>query len=814
MAPRKRFTRIFEALSAANEAILQTPSEEELFQRVCEAAVAGGQFVLAAALLVAPDNLLHVVAGAGKGIDGTRALTLSIEQNSEHGEGLAATAFRTNQPAITSDYLRDPRFQRRRLDVKRAGIRSAAAVPIRKSESCIGAMLFCFEQPKTLDDDAVRLLDRMASNVSIALDNFAREKQRRLSDQANERLAWMFKALSETNEAIMHAQTRTELCDLVCGAAVRGRTFTTAAIALAEPDRRSLRMVAIAGRLATAMKDFRFPVDAADSGARTLAELAFKSGKACISNDYMNDPRFEVLRRVSPNAESLGCFPLFKNAEAIGVVAFQSGDLNAFTPDLIELLQRLADNISFAFANFDRVDEKARTEERINYLATHDGLTDLPNRVMFSELLKVSIETSRRHDRQFALLFIDLDRFKIINDTLGHAEGDALLVKMSERFRDSARASDVVARLGGDEFVFILQEIADHQQVADIARKVLSAATKSVLLSGQECRITASIGVAMFPADGDDEQTLVKNADMAMYLAKDEGKNCVRFCSTEMKAPSTARLMLEASLRHAIERNELVIHYQPKRALRTDQITGVEALLRWNHPDLGFLPPNQFIPLAEETGLIIPIGLWVLKTACRQSMEWQRQGLPLMSMAVNLSPRQFTHHGLLASIEEVLTETGVPPQLLQLEITEGMVMQNVERSIEVLLALRSRGVHLAIDDFGTGYSSLSFIKRFPVDALKIDRSFVRNLPEDTNDKAVADAIIGLGRALGLTIIAEGVETAEQETFLRDHACDEMQGFLLSKALPADEIAEFLRIPHLAAPTLQPKSAAWQAQTRA
>jgi diguanylate cyclase (GGDEF)-like protein len=814
MASCRSFTRILEALSAANEAILQTPSEEELFQRVCEAAVAGGQFVLAAALLVAPDNLLHVVAGAGKGNDGTRALTLSIEQNSEHGEGLAATAFRTNQPAITSDYLRDPRFQRRRLDVKRAGIRSAAAVPIRKNKSCIGAMLFCFEQPKTLDDEAVRLLDRMASNVSIALDNFAREKQRRLSDQANERLAWMFKALSETNEAIMHAQTRTELCDLVCGAAVRGRTFTTAAIALAEPDRRSLRMVAIAGRLATAMKDFRFPVDASDAGARTLAELAFKSGKACISNDYMNDPRFEVLRRVSPNAESLGCFPLFKNAEAIGVVAFQSGDLNAFTPDLIELLQRLADNISFAFANFDRVDEKARTDERINYLATHDGLTDLPNRVMFGELLKVSIETSRRHDRQFALLFIDLDRFKIINDTLGHAEGDALLVKMSERFRDSVRASDVVARLGGDEFVIILQEIADHQQVANIARKVLSAATKSVLLSGQECRITASIGVAVFPADGDDEQTLVQNADMAMYLAKDEGKNCVRFYSTEMKAPSTARLMLEASLRRAIERNELVIHYQPKRALRTDQITGVEALLRWNHPDLGFLPPNQFIPLAEETGLIIPIGLWVLKTACCQSMEWQRQGLPLMSMAVNLSPRQFTHDGLLASIEEVLTETRMPPQLLQLEITEGMVMQNVERSIEVLLALKSRGVHLAIDDFGTGYSSLSFIKRFPVDALKIDRSFVRNLPEDTNDKAVADAIIGLGRALGLTIIAEGVETAEQEAFLRDHACDEMQGFLLSKALPADEIAEFLRIPHLAAPTLQPKSAAWQAQTRA
>jgi diguanylate cyclase (GGDEF)-like protein len=807
MAPRKNMSWILAASNAANEAILRTATEEELFQQVCEAAAADGQFVLAAAMLAGPDNLLHVIAGAGRGIDGARAQTLSVEPRSEHGDGLAATAFRTNQPAIANDYLRDPRVRRLWQEARRTGMRSAAAVPIRKNGLSVGALLFGLEQPNVLDDEIVKLLHRMADNVSFALDNFEREKQRRLADQANERLAWMFAALSKTNEAIMRAQTRTELCDLVCGAAVRGRTFTSAGIALAEPDRRSLRMAAIAGTLAPAMKDFRFPVDASDSGARTLAELAFKLGKACISNDYVNDPRFEVLRKVIPNDESLGCFPLFKNAEAIGIVAFQSRDLNAFTPDLIELLQQLADNLSFAFANFDRVDEKARTDERINYLATRDGLTGLPNRAMFSQLLNAAIETSRRHNRQFALLFIDLDRFKIINDTLGHADGDALLVEMGRRFSETVRASDVVARLGGDEFVIILQELADHQQVADIARKVLSAATKHVLLSGQECRVTASIGVAMFPADGDDEQTLVKNADMAMYLAKDEGKNSVRFYSTEIKAPSTERLMLEASLRRAIERNELVIHYQPKRALRTEQITGVEALLRWNHPDLGFLPPNKFIPLAEETGLIIPIGLWVLKTACRQSMEWQRQGLPLMSMAVNLSPRQFTHDGLLASIEEVLTETGMPPQLLQLEITEGMVMQNVERSIDVLKALKSRGVHLAIDDFGTGYSSMSFIKRFPVDTLKIDRSFVRNLPADTDDKAIADAIIGLGRALGLTIIAEGVETAEQETFLRDHACDEMQGFLLSKAVPADEIAEFFRIPHVAAPMLQPKSGA-------
>jgi EAL domain-containing protein (putative c-di-GMP-specific phosphodiesterase class I) len=271
----------------------------------------------------------------------------------------------------------------------------------------------------------------------------------------------------------------------------------------------------------------------------------------------------------------------------------------------------------------------------------------------------------------------------------------------------------------------------------------------------------------------------------------------------EMKAPSAERLGLEASLRHALERDELVVHYQPKRDLRTGLVTGVEALLRWEHPDFGFLLPNHFISLAEQTGLIIPIGTWVLKTACRQNMEWLRQGLAPMSIAVNLSPRQFTHVGLLASIDQVLAETGMAPALLQLEITEGVVMQDVEQAIDVLEALKSRGVHLAIADFGTGYSSMSFIKRFPVDTLKIDRSFVRDLSQNSGDKAIADAIIGLGKALGVTVIAEGVETIEQELFLREHACDQMQGFLFSKAVPAEDIARLLQFPLLDSPALQP-----------
>ena len=447
------------------------------------------------------------------------------------------------------------------------------------------------------------------------------------------------------------------------------------------------------------------------------------------------------------------------------------------------------------------VTERKHSEEQIAYLAHHDALTGLVNRSMFSVLLNASIESSRRHARQFAVLFVDLDRFKIINDTLGHAEGDTLLIEIAKRLREIVRAGDVVARLGGDEFVVILQEIAEHAEVATVAEKLLLTIKQPILLSGQECQVTASIGVAMFPADGTDEQTLTKNADMAMYLAKEEGKNDIRFFSEDLKTQSLERLVFETSLRHAIERNEFVLYYQPKRDLLSGQITGVEALVRWAHPEFGILQPNQFIPLAEETGLIIQIGQWVLKTACEQNMAWQREGFPPISMAVNISPREFANEGLLEYLDKALAESGMPAELLQLEITESMVIYNVERTAKVLFAIKGRGVRLAMHDFGAGYSSMSLIKQFPVDTLKIDRSFVRDLPSDSGDKVIAEAIIRLGKALGLTIVAEGVETTEQETFLREHACDEMQGFLLSKAVPAAEMPLFFQ--SCWSPPLQP-----------
>jgi len=804
--PMSSHSQLFDALNAVNEAVLRTVAEADLFQKLCDTAFGSGEFLYTGALRVDPDSRMRFVALAGLKLGDDESLRLP-DSASEKGDGLSSIAVRTGKPAIANDYAHSSLFHRPAAFSWIGNIESAAAVPVLRRGKCIGVLMFTVGRPNAFDPEIAGLLERMTENLSFVLDNFADNAERRVAEQKNERLTRMFEALSATNEAIMRAHTREELCDRVCNAAILGGTFEGTAILSLDSDRRLLRAAAAAGPSRQLAMGVVIPVDFSSPVSHSLSEIALKTKEPIISNDVQNDLRAEVSQHAvrDTKSQAIAVYPLLVRGEAVGELIFQSISAGIFTSELIPLLQRMADNLSFALENFERADEKKRAEERINYLATHDGLTGLPNRGMFNQLLQSAIATSRRHDRKFAMLYLDLDRFKIINDTLGHADGDTLLVEMSRRFKETVRESDVVARLGGDEFVVLLHEVDDEKQVAAVARKLLSAAIKPLNLRGHECRVTASIGVAIFPADGEDEQTLTKNADMAMYLAKNEGKNDVRFYTKQMKGPSTERLMLEISMQRAIERQELVIHYQPKRDLRDGCITGVEALLRWQHPDLGLLAPNQFIPLAEETGLIIPIGKWVLREACRQNMAWQKQGLPPMSMAVNLSPRQFTDEGLLSTIDQVLAETGMAPHLLQLEITESMVMQDIERSIAVLNAIKSRGVQLAVDDFGTGYSSMALIKRFPVDTLKIDRSFVRDLPQDSEDKAIADAIIGLGRALGLKIIAEGVETNEQETFLRDHSCDEMQGFLFSRAVEPEQIVDLLRLPRVAAPALQPVS---------
>lgn len=439
-----------------------------------------------------------------------------------------------------------------------------------------------------------------------------------------------------------------------------------------------------------------------------------------------------------------------------------------------------------------QIREKDLANARNEQLAHYDSLTTLPNRRMFGSLLERGIANAERYQKQLAVLFIDLDRFKNINDTMGHAAGDVLLTEVAQRLKGCVRASDTVARLGGDEFVILLAEVGSDADAGRVAQNVLAAILKPLLLLGQEYRVTASMGISVYPAGGEDEQTLMKNADVAMYRAKEDGKNNYKFYSASMNAHSFERLALESSLRLALERSEFTLHYQPKLTLGVDEITGMEALLRWQHPALGMVPPLKFISIAEETGLIVPIGKWVVRTACLQNVAWQRDGLPHLCMAVNLSPRQFSDNNLIQDIAAALDESGMDPTLLELEITEGMLMHDIERAMTTLSVLRGMGVKLAIDDFGTGYSSLSQLKRFPVNTIKVDRSFVRDLESNADDRGIAQAIVSMGKSLCLTVVAEGVETKSQLEFLRQQGCDEFQGFLFSKAVPADEFADLLR----------------------
>ena len=474
-------------------------------------------------------------------------------------------------------------------------------------------------------------------------------------------------------------------------------------------------------------------------------------------------------------------FPLLLGAEVLGVMEFFHRDVREPDNMLIQSAHSIGNQIGQYMV-------RQQAEEAVKLVATHDALTGLPNRVMFNQRLSHAIDQSQRHGRRLAVMFIDLDRFKVINDTLGHDAGDELLRDVAKRLKENLRATDTVARLGGDEFVVLIEDVPDPLYAGSLAQKLIAALNTGFMLLEKEYHISASIGISAYPDDGDDLQTLLKNADIAMYRAKDQGRNTFRFYAAQMNVHSVERLALESGLRRALERDELVVHYQPKVDVRSGGMTGVEALVRWQHPELGLLAPGKFIPLAEETGLIVPIGKWVLRTACTQARAWHGKWLPPLRIAVNLSPRQFIPGDLPREVMRILRDTGFSPAHLELEITETTVMHNPERAAVTLEQLKAMGVSIAIDDFGTGYSSLAYLKRFPIDSVKIDRSFIAGLPGDADDAAITRGVIAMAHSLHLNVIAEGVETREQSEFLRQHGCDEMQGNYVSPPLPEQRFA--------------------------
>jgi diguanylate cyclase (GGDEF)-like protein/PAS domain S-box-containing protein len=441
---------------------------------------------------------------------------------------------------------------------------------------------------------------------------------------------------------------------------------------------------------------------------------------------------------------------------------------------------------------FSDITTVKRSEEELNRLAYHDPLTGLPNRLLLLDRISHAIRRATRAGGHFALLFIDLDRFKNINDNLGHQTGDELLKAVADRIQNRLRAEDTLSRLGGDEFILLMEDIPNEQHAALLARDLLALLSQPHHISGHDIFLSASIGISLHPEDGGDAETLIKHADTAMYRAKQGGRNSYQFYTRDQSVAAFQRFSLEAALHRALERSEFELHYQPQMVLSSGRVTAMEALVRWRHPDLGLIPPDQFIPLAEETGLILPIGEWVLETACREALRCHQLCGEQLTVAVNLSPLELQRGDPVNRVRRVLEETGLPPEFLELEITESSAMQRGEESIAILNELKNLGVRLAIDDFGSGYSNLGYLKQLPVSTLKIDRVFVRDLPDDIEDAAITRAIIALGHSLNLTVLAEGVETHAQQDFLTRQGCDMQQGYLLSRPLPFEEVVRLIR----------------------
>ena len=506
---------------------------------------------------------------------------------------------------------------------------------------------------------------------------------------------------------------------------------------------------------------------------------------------------YETCRRFKAD-ETLRAIPIVFISAAtdtdVKVRAFTSGGVDFVSKPFEhqEVLARVRTHLALRSAERDLERRLLQKEQEVLHMAYHDALTGLPNRLQLFNRLEYALEVAERERRQLAVLSLDIDRFKIVNDSLGHEVGDQLLMTVAQRLRDSVERSDIVCRIGADEFALVLTDVDTAVFAAHLAEELLPSISEPILAGEHAISISPSIGIAIFPEDGADAGSLLRNADAAMGRAKEGGGNCFLFFDQTMNKAATERLDLETALRKAVERQEFVVHYQPQVRLSDRSVAGCEALIRWLHPRRGLVPPAEFIPLAEETGLIVPIGIWVLRAACEQVQRWRSDGFADLTVAVNLSARQFIQPDLARQIRAVVEEIGLPPHALEIELTESTVMSDAERAVGVLRQLREIGIRVSVDDFGTGYSSLSYLRKLPINSLKIDRSFIADVGVDPDDDAIVQTIIALGKVLRLEEIAEGIETEAQAEFLDRHGCALGQGYLFAPPMPADAFAAWLR----------------------
>jgi len=736
-ARNQRLTQLYAALSHCNQAIVRCSSEAELFPQICRDVVTFGGMKMAWIGLYEQGKQVVRVASYGSGAEYLEGLQISVDDDDPSGRGPTGTAIRKNQPFWCQDYQHDPATTPWHAWGARFGWGGSAALPLHRNGVVVGAFNLYSSEANAFDQAARNLLVEIAMAIDFALNSIEREVQRKQAEDE-------WRKLSQVVEQSPNAIFITDLDGNI--------EYANAAFV----QNTGYSLAEVIGKKPSLLKSDKTPDD-------TYREMwAHLTRGESWQGELINKRK-----------DGTECIELVK----------------------ISPIRQADGRITHYMSIKEDITERKRAEERIQYLANFDALTGLPNRAQLEGHVKYAISLVQRSQGELALMFLDLDNFKDINDTLGHTVGDALLIELAKRLQLVLRDEDTVSRLGGDEFIFLLP-VTDATGAAQVAQKLLDIINQPYQVEQYNLNLTASIGIALYPGDGLDLETLSKRADTAMYRVKQEGRHGYRFFTAEMQARTTRNLQLGNELRLALERDQLQVYYQPQLSMQDGRIIGAEALLRWQHPEMGAVSPAEFIPIAEGSRLILPIGEWVLRRAVQQAKIWLETGLTPLVIAVNLSAVQFHHPDLPDLITRILDEVGLPPEYLELELTEGVAMHDPQVAITVMNNLHERGVRMSIDDFGTGYSSLSYLKKFKVYKLKIDQSFVRDISTDAEDKAIVSAVIHMAKSLGLQTIAEGVETEGQLAFLREQGCEEVQGYYYSKPLPVEQFEAFVRARRL------------------
>jgi len=736
-----RLNRALRLLRACSKALVQATDETQLLREICELVVSSGGYRMAWVGLARhdPERSVALVASAGQ-VDGyLSGLNLTWADRAD-GRGPTGMAIRSGQTQVNQDVASNPNMAPWRAAALARGLHSSIAMPLGAPDAPYGALTIYSSEPKAFSAQEVALLEELAQDLGYGMRAL---RTRALHDQAqvdNQMLSERFNYLSKfANDIILLVE------DDGCILEANDRALEAYGYDHAELLRMKVQQLS----------------SLADSETRV---------RGSVSLDPPEHGLYETLHRRKDGT----VFPVEKSERVIEVGGRR-------------ITQSIVRDIT----------ERKTAEEHIQFLAHHDALTGLPNRLLARSRFELAVAYAERSACKVAMLFVDLDNFKTVNDSLGHALGDALLQAVAQRLRGCVREADTLCRQGGDEFLVILGHLPDDRAAATLADKLLSEVSAPYLLDGVELVTSASCGVAMYPDDGADFDLLYKKADTAMYQAKESGRNVCCFFESRMNLDAGERLSFRGGLRQALERDEFVLYFQPQIDLMTRQVIGAEALIRWNHPKLGLVPPGRFIPVAEDSWLIVPIGEWVLREACLEAARWRRSGLPDLVVAANLSAVQFRRGNLEQVVASALADSGLPPHLLELELTESILIRNTESVLATVQRLKALGVHLSIDDFGTGYSSLAYLKRFAVDKVKIDQSFVQDLENNPGNAAIVQAIIQMAQSLGLKTIAEGVEAPWLLDYLLEQRCDEAQGYHIGRPMPAAEFVSYMqRVPRV------------------